>query len=265
MARFNWAPYQPATYCYGEPQRGTVYLGVFLTENFAGSYVGNIYSCRDIVGGSDLSHHAEGRADDQMTVRSRPPNGVSQAEEMLEMLGPYGRVLGLDHLILNLEPWAGDRGEPMVYNERSPMGRPYTGPHPHKDHNHNGQTRWGAANVTLSDIRRIVLGTPVPIPQPVPTPTPPTMEDVVIAPITPSSHPQMIGLLQEQINQTFYQGGGGLTLESPPRWGNGTSSAVKKWLVPLTNDPNPEVKAGRYVNFRMANELDIRWHKARGL
>ena len=77
---------------------------------------------------------------------------------------------------------------------------------------------------------------------PTPPPPPPSI-DIDLVPVTASSNPQVIGLLQERINQTFYKDGEGLTIESPPRYGNGTASAVKKWLVPLTGDTDPDVQA----------------------
>jgi len=257
MASYNWAPYQPASYCYGEPQRGTVYLSVFLTEQFPGSYCGNIYSCRDIVGGSSLSHHAEGRADDQMTVRSKPPSGISQAQRMLQMLGPHGKALGIDHIILNLTPWESGRGTPMIYNAAAPMRRVYNGEHPHKDHNHIGQTRVGAATMTLSKIRTIV-GTEVPAPTP-----PPSKPGEIVLPLlyNPKVRSEDVALLQDMINEAYYPAGKpGLTIDG--HYGNGTAAAVKKWLVPQTGDTNTEVLAGRKVNERMWKELWRDWiHK----
>lgn len=72
---FNFAPYQPATYCSHKMQPGNLYLAAFLEAVFPQSRLLNIESCRDIVGGDSLSHHAEGRANDEGVPMTRQPSG----------------------------------------------------------------------------------------------------------------------------------------------------------------------------------------------
>lgn len=156
----NFAPYQAATGCVGREMPGTLALDAFLEEQFPSTWFGNIESCRDIVGGSGFSHHAEGRAGDRMVPQSRPPSGVSVGLQMARVLGPHGRALGIDHIICNAAPWLSGRGRPLIFSASAPAGRVYTGEHPHKDHNHTGQTRASAAKLTLATVRQIVLGNP---------------------------------------------------------------------------------------------------------
>lgn len=102
---------------------------------------------------------------------------------------------------------------------------------------------------------------PPPVPEPPPVPLPPSIMEDVLLPLTPKSSPQDIGRLQDLINETYYypKGEPGLTITTPPKWGNGTSSAVVKWLVPKTADTNAEVLAGRYVNYNQFNGLVKDW------
>lgn len=92
-----------------------------------------------------------------------------------------------------------------------------------------------------------------------PDPVPPIMEDVLLPLVhNPKVESQDVGRLQELINETFYPNHApGLTVDGI--YGNGTAAAVRKWLVPFTNDTDPEVVAGRKVNFREFNQLIKHW------
>lgn len=158
MALYNWAPYQAATHCVGGEKPGTLSLDAFLEEQFPSTWFGNIYSCRDIVGGSGFSHHAEARATDRMVPQFRPSSGISYGLQMARVLGPHGRALGIDHIICNAAPWLSGRGKPIIFSASAPMGKVYTGEHPHKDHNHTGLTRIASNYLTLATVRKVVLG-----------------------------------------------------------------------------------------------------------
>lgn len=259
MPDFTFAPYQPATYCSHRAQPGNIYLAAFIQAVFPETRLLNIESCRDIVGGSALSHHAEGRANDEGVPQGRQPSGKSVGYQIVEILAPHGRELGIDHIIANTAPWESGRGRPMTWSASSPGGRVYTGLHPHKDHDHIGLTRVAARDLTLSKIQQAVLGV-APIPPPVPVP-PPIMGFNMSWAETPKATPQEIGQLQDLINETYYipKGQAGLTVEQPPRWGTGTSAAVRKWLVPKTGDTDPKVLAGERVNYNMFNGLLKDW------
>lgn len=155
---YNWAPYQAASKCVGREMPGTLALDAFIEEQFPSTWFGNIYSCRDIVGGSGYSHHAEGRADDRMVPQTRPPSGISVGLQIVRVLGPHGRALGIDHIICNAAPWEPGRGKPLIFSATAPQGRVYTGEHPHDDHDHIGLTRTAALSLTLATIRKTVLG-----------------------------------------------------------------------------------------------------------
>lgn len=166
MAKFNFAPYQPATYCSHRAQPGDLHLAAFIEDQFPETRLLNIESCRDIVGGVTLSHHAEGRANDEGVPMTRQPSGVSVGYQIVELLGPHGKELGIDHIIANLAPWLGGRGQPRTWANAYPLGKPYTGLHPHKDHDHIGLTRVAARDLTLAKIRAVVLGVAPPVPIP---------------------------------------------------------------------------------------------------
>lgn len=248
---FNFAPYEPASFCIGSPQPGTIYLDLFLEEMFPDSYFGNIYACRDIVGGDALSHHAEGRADDRMTVRKKPADGISMGYRMVQLLGPHGKALGIDHIITNLAPWQSGRGRPMTYTARYPSGKVYTGLNPHKDHNHTGLIRSASKKLTLTYIRSVVLGTPPPQPE----------GGTALLPLKQGQKTEDVRMLKDRLNETF-----GLKLDisssaSGPLYDDATVAAVKQYLGPMTN--HPEGKEGRWVVAQQWGELTVLWNKKR--
>lgn len=135
---YTWAPYQSATGCTKYGPAGAEAMMVYLEDIFPGQTSFGICNCRSIAGSSSWSHHAECRAyDEGFAVFTGQTIGI----RTLEILGPHGARLGIDHMILNHDPGASDRGDPRVYSARSPQGRVYTGSHPHKNHNHIGLTR----------------------------------------------------------------------------------------------------------------------------
>lgn len=247
MAKYNWAPYQPATYCYGEARKGTIYLGVFLEDKFPSTYVGNIYSCRDIVGGSSLSHHAEGRADDHMVPQSKPADGISVGRKILELIGPHGKDLGIDHVIVNFAPWLSGRGDPRIFNATHPDGRVYKGEHPHKDHNHIGMTRWGATYMTLNKIKAIVGG--------MPPPPEPTGGDELL-PLKSGERREDVRMLKDRLNETF-NAGLDISGDNGDLYDADTVTAVKTHMGAWSG--HPEAKVGRWVVANQWNRLEREW------
>ena len=153
----NWARYVSATGCtkYGPagPQAYTTYTeDVFQALHRS---LG-ICNCRTVRGGASYSHHAECRAADSGFSIIQ---GLTFAYRYAVLLGEHGDRTGLDHIICNKQPWAGGRGQPIIFSRTSPNGRVYTGTHPHKDHNHTGFTRNAAKNLTYGTLVAI-YGTP---------------------------------------------------------------------------------------------------------
>jgi hypothetical protein len=68
---------------------------------------------------------------------------------IIELLGPHGHRLQIDHVIYNR----------MIWSAKSPNGRYYSGVHPHYDHLHIGFNKIGAANVNYATLVA-VLGDP---------------------------------------------------------------------------------------------------------
>lgn len=266
MGRSDWnfAQYQPATGCTDGSSPGAKALMAYLLDCEEATRSLGIWNCRDAVGQSIYSIHAEGRACDVGTPLL--PNGQADRDlhlRLVNRIASHGAEIGLMGCIWN-EGGSG-RGTPMVARWGYAQGRKYTGVAPHKDHTHNELTRWGANHVTyamLVDVCGVPDDTYVPpppyVPPPIPIPLPPE-ELIVPVPITKESHPQVIGMLQDYINQAYYipRGEAGLTITSPPAYGSGTEAAVRKWLVPQTGDTDPEVVAGRKVNFREWGELEV--------
>lgn len=231
---YTYAPYQAATYCSGKPQQGNLAVAAFIEEMFPESRLLNIYSCRDIVGGSTLSHHAEGRACDEGCVMTRPPSGISMGKEICDLILPYGKALGIDHSITNLAPWERGRGRPMTYTQASPFGRTYTGLHPHKDHNHHGLTRYASVHLTLATIRWVVLGeTNEPNP-PTPVPLPPNLirkGDPMLGLNIGKKGEPTVNSLEAETLQAMLKVRGFPALEVNGRAGDATREALHNWKV----------------------------------
>lgn len=146
---YAWAPYERATGCTKYGPTGAEAMMVYLEDWFPGQTSFGICNCRAISGTSSWSHHAECRAyDEGFVVFTGQTIGILT----LYLLGPHGARLGIDHLIMNHQPGAADRGDPRVYSARSPQGRTYTGAHPHKNHNHIGLTRNAGRRLTYATL-----------------------------------------------------------------------------------------------------------------
>lgn len=150
---YNWATYQSATGCTRYGPAGAQALLTYLEDCFPDQTSYGICNCRQVRGGASYSHHAECRAyDEGFAVFEGQDIGV----KTLEKLGPHGKRLGIDHMIVNHQPGAADRGDPRIYSARSPSGRTYTGTHPHKNHNHIGLTRGAGVNLTYATLVEVV-------------------------------------------------------------------------------------------------------------
>lgn len=239
---YNFAPYTGATHCVGSAQPGTKYLSVFITQEFPRTKFGNIYSCRNIVGGDSWSHHAEGRALDQM-VPTAPSGAAIPALGMpvVRLLGPHGYQLGIDHIIYNRETWT------RLY----PNGKYYSGLNPHKDHLHIGLTRYAAAHLTLTTIRAIVLGE-----EPAPPP-----EGNELLPLKEGMKSEDVRMLKDRLNETYPDVH--LDISSADHghhYDGSTVRIVKDKLGKLTG--HPEGKEGRWVVANQWNALEKLWIKA---
>lgn len=199
--------YDPATGCV-QHLKGAKNLAAYLEDMFPYQWSGGICNCRDINGGSSWSHHAECRAYDCMI----PTNGGAYRPELgdpiIELLGPHGRRLGLDHLILNR----------TIYSARSPDGRPYTGRHPHYNHAHIGLNTLGADNLTYATLVA-VLG------EPVGGPTPPGDDDM-----------DTIKALQKQCNAGGFKGANGQPLVVDGLLGTNTQHALDALAVAASKE-----------------------------
>lgn len=194
--------YDPATGCTPH-SAGAKALAAYLEDMFPYQYSGGICNCRNVNGGSSWSHHAECRAYDCMIPTGsggsyRPELG----DPIIELLGPHGRRLGLDHFILNR----------IIYSTKSPDGRPYTGRHPHYNHAHIGLNTLGATNLTYATLVA-VLG------EPAGGPTPPPQED---------DDMETIKALQVQCNAGGFTGADGKALTVDGLLGKNTQHALNE-------------------------------------
>lgn len=150
MAIYTWADYVSATGCTSYGPAGAQALTTYLEDWFPGQTSLGICNCRSVVGGGSYSHHAECRAYDEGHAVSEIGTGIAVAT--LELLGPHGRRLGIDHMIVNHDCTGAGRGDPRIYSATAPQGRVYTGEHPHKDHNHIGLTRAAGRSLTYATL-----------------------------------------------------------------------------------------------------------------
>ena len=224
--------YDPATGCDQHAQ-GAKALAAYLEDRFPYQYSGGICNCRNVNGGSSWSHHAECRAYDCMIPTGsggsyRPELG----DPIIELLGPHGRRLGLDHFILNRR----------IYSGTSPDGRYYSGRHPHYNHAHIGLNTMGADNLTYATLIA-VLGDPN---DPAPIPG----EDMLL-PLNKGDRSEDIRLAKDRMNETY-----GLSLDLEGGNPDGAlydeplKAAVKAHLTQYTGD-----KSGDRINAKMWNGL----------
>lgn len=147
---YSWGPYASPTSCAPQISQGAKSLLAYLIDSYSWVKSFGICNCRNIGGSSSLSHHANCRALDAGIPTG--PNGSylpQYGDPIIELLGPHGRELGLDHLILNR----------TIYSARSSNGRWYGGIHPHYNHAHIGLTEAGAINLNYASLVAI-LGEP---------------------------------------------------------------------------------------------------------
>ena len=147
---YNWGGYSAPTSCLPQIPQGAKSLLAYLEDSFSWVNSLGICNCRNSTGGSGLSHHANCRAlDAGIPTGSNGSYLPAFGDPLIELLGPHGRELGLDHLILNR----------TIYSARSPDGRYYSGTHPHYNHAHIGLTTAGAINLNYASLVAI-LGEP---------------------------------------------------------------------------------------------------------
>ena len=147
---FNWAVYADPTSCLPALPAGAKSLAAYLEDQFPYQRSLGICNCRPVGGSSTLSHHGPCWAYDSGIPTG--PNGVylpEYGDPIVELLGPHGKRLGLDHLILNR----------TIYSARSPNGRYYRGVHPHYNHAHIGLSEEGARHLNYATLVD-VLGEP---------------------------------------------------------------------------------------------------------
>lgn len=140
---FTFATYQSATGCTKYGPAGCQALLTYLEDRFPYQFSMGICNCRSARGTTSWSHHAECRAYDegiptQSNGRARPELGMP----IINLLGPKGRQIGIDHMIYNRRIWSA----------KSPGGRYYSGVHPHYDHIHIGLTRNAGRNLTYGTL-----------------------------------------------------------------------------------------------------------------
>lgn len=132
-------------------------LMAYLLRRFLYSRSLGICNCRNIGGGATRSHHSECRAGDWGIPTGAGGSFIpALGNPVHELLGPHGKRLGLDHLILNRR----------IYSARSPDGRYYSGASPHYNHAHIGINSAGAARLTMATLINVLgdVGAGIPLP-----------------------------------------------------------------------------------------------------
>lgn len=195
---YSWALYDAATSCTRYPQ-GMTNLMAYMLSRFAYTRSMGICHCRNIGGGTARSHHSECRAGDLgFPTGAGGSYRAELGDPIIELLGPHGKELGLDHLIMNRRIWSA----------RTPDGRYYSGASPHYDHAHIGCTRYAAKNLTMAKIVDI-LG---PVGPGIPLPPGDNMENYIEA-------------QQVNLNAAGYKGANGKTLTVDNIYGKNTQYA----------------------------------------
>jgi len=196
---YNWGPYHSPTSCTPKLPKGAKSLLAYLEDHFGYVFSMGICNCRDVRGGSSLSHHANCRAlDAGIPTGSNGSYRPELGDPIHQLLGPHGRELGLNHLILNR----------TIYSARSPDGRWYGGVHPHYNHAHIGLTEAGAINLNYASLVAI-LG------EPAGGITPPPEDDM-----------ETIKALQIQCNSGGFKGADGKVLKVDGLLGPNTQHAL---------------------------------------
>jgi hypothetical protein len=142
-----YEPFDPP--CSGKAQPGTKNLSIVLLNRFDRSLSLGIYNCRP------PSTHSDGRAFDlgfpDGVTGMLPPlvfNPHPQGFVALAVLRQHAWDLGITELIWNR----------VRYSAAHPNGFPYSGPSPHVDHIHVGQTMTAALTLTQERVDQILGG-----------------------------------------------------------------------------------------------------------
>ncbi len=226
---YNWMVYDPATGCIPH-SAGAKALAAYLEDRFPYQYSGGICNCRNINGGSTWSHHAECRAYDCMIPTDNGAYIPEYGDPIIELLGPHGRRLGLDHVILNR----------VFYADSSPDGRYYSGRHPHYNHAHIGLNTLGANNLTYATLVA-VLGDPF-------DRNPPPGEETML-PLEFGDVSEDIRLAKDRLNMVYNTG---LDLQSTV-YDTPMKLAVAANLGKYTGEPGGII--GAKINAKMWNGL----------
>ncbi len=141
---YEWASYASPTSCTPRTPLGATSLAAYLEDVFPYTFSMGICNCRL------PSHHSNCRAYDCGIETNNGAYRPELGDPIHQLLGPVGRRLGLDHLILNR----------IIYSARSPNGREYKGVHPHRNHAHIGLTAAAGLNLNYASIVAI-LGPPI--------------------------------------------------------------------------------------------------------
>jgi hypothetical protein len=138
-----WPDWTPADHCTGSATPGAQALMRWIIERYGSKGAQNwgIYNCRDVVGASTTSLHGEGRALDVGF-----PLGDPDADELRKRLIRVPGRLGIQAVIY----------ERVIYSQKSPEGRPYTGEAPHYDHLHIELTREAARELTYATVASVL-------------------------------------------------------------------------------------------------------------
>lgn len=221
---YNWGSYAAPTTCKPAIPQGAKSLLAYLIDRFPWVFSMGICNCRGSTGGSGLSHHANCRAVD-LGIPTTPSGGYisKYGDPIIELLGPHGKRLGLDHLILNR----------IIYSATSPSGRYYSGPHPHYDHAHTGLTVAGATNLNYATLVA-VLGDPA--------------GGAIMLPILVGTDDEDQTALADLLNQTY---GSNLKLVDP--YNAAMVAVVKANLGKYTG--HPQWKEGKGVGGKQYSRL----------
>ncbi len=142
---FTFARFQQADHDSGREMPGSRALMDFCLARFGFARSLGIHKNRTIADSNNLSHHAEGRALDIGTPMIGGRADAEKGMQIVNLLGPRGEQLGIDHMIYNERIWS----------RRSPAGRSH-GEGSHLDHVHVGMRREGARNLTGAAIAAIL-------------------------------------------------------------------------------------------------------------
>lgn len=141
---YRWHPAQGASVDSKGPRPGASLLMKVVLEYFPGTTNLGIYNYRQIVGGSGLSVHSEGRALDIGVAVT--DEGKALGDRVFRVLAPAAWSLGIQRIVWYRRIWQAS----------APSGKSYGGSHPHTDHLHVEMTREASTNLTEQQIRSII-------------------------------------------------------------------------------------------------------------